>query len=130
VGARMSAAIRIRICPLAVTAMRRRSLRKVSGFPVRSAAGFAPNADSVDTSDLVEYSRDCAQIIHYVITDISTDYTALARRASGPCRIGATAASASPAKVRCGCAIGISWRGLMPAPGLQRSEGGSHMSVA
>ncbi len=39
-SARMSAAIRI--CPLAVTAMGRRSSRKVSGFPVRRPAGFAP----------------------------------------------------------------------------------------
>ena len=31
----------LRICPLAVTAMARRSSRKVNGFPVRSAAEFA-----------------------------------------------------------------------------------------
>jgi hypothetical protein len=31
------------ICLLAVTAMRRRPSPKVSGFPVRSAAGFVPN---------------------------------------------------------------------------------------
>jgi hypothetical protein len=51
----MSAAIRI--CPLAVTAMERRSSRKVSGFPVRSTAGFAPNAESALKNCQVQASR-------------------------------------------------------------------------
>ena len=44
-SARMSMATII--CPLAVTAMGRRPSRKVSGFPVRSAAGFAPNLPNI-----------------------------------------------------------------------------------
>ena len=48
------------ICPLAVTAMRRRPSPKVSGFPVRSAAGFAPNTISCCRPDCAwRLSIDC-----------------------------------------------------------------------
>ena len=39
----------LRICPLTVTTMARRSSRNVNRFPVRSAAEFAPIADYVRT---------------------------------------------------------------------------------